>query len=444
MATKAPPRRVSYTPDYQALIQQDPGFAALSQQLQAQDTTNAAQRQAATEQALIQFGMIPDFQAVAAQLGLSPQALQMLQSDIDPNAAALARANTSAGLSTEAGLQQNQDQAVRALRNNLAARGGLSSGEDAYRTNLQDQAYAKAQSDALSQLLAAVNGYQQQYLTSQQQADAQRQAGLQSALQFESGLPQNQGFTLRYDARHGVYRDASGNTYVPHRNHDGTWRLTSTATGAVYTLGADGSLTTATGHQVAGPSAGGIPTHPGDGHNPGGGTQFGQPTPGPIDMQPPYQSPVVPGQPGGVPGPVPGGPQTSFGPPSPGSPWQAPGGMFGHPGGSPWQAGGFGHPAAGSPWQAGGAPAFGHPGPVTPHPGSSPGNPIPPWMPGGGFSPPPHGGPVPIPPGPTPLAGPHPWPFAGGIIGNQAGGGQMVGPQPVPFSGVPPLPKPVI
>lgn len=240
-----PPGSANYTPDYMALIQQDPAFMALSQMLSAQGTQNAAQRQSATQQALIQFGAVPDFTSVASQLGLSPEALQMLQADIDPNAAALASQNTQAGLSTEAQLQQGQHQAIMSLRNALAARGALGSGENAYRTNLQDQSYARQQNDALQSLLQSIGGYQNQYLSAQQQAEQRRQEGLQQALQFESSLPQNQGFHLTYNVHKGVYMDASGNTYTPKQNADGTWTLTNHATGGSYVLKADGTLTTA-------------------------------------------------------------------------------------------------------------------------------------------------------------------------------------------------------
>lgn len=333
-AHPARPRRATYTPDYQALIMQDPAFAALQQQLSAQGTTDAAQRQAATEQALIQFGMVPDFAQAATQLGLSPESLAMLQHDIDPHAAALARANTAAGLSTEAGLQQQQEQAIMSLRNALAAHGALSSGDDAYRTNLQDQSFARAQSDALSHLLASIGGYQQNYLSAQQQADQRRQAGLEAAMQFESGLPQNQGFQLHYDVRHGFYRDASGNAYHPHRNPDGSWTLAG-PTGS-YHLGADGTLS-------VGPSHPGSPT----GNPPMGGG--------------------LPSSPSSAPGQMPGSPSDP-----PGFPGQSPSGGLGSPGpvGSPsgYPVPGV-SPSGGHPLSGVGPSGFGFP-PPHPHVGT--------------------------------------------------------------------------
>jgi hypothetical protein len=269
------PLSVNYTPDYQALIQQDPAYMALQQQLSAQGIQDASQRQSATQQALIQFGMVPDFSTLAQSLGLSPEAIQMLQQDIDPNTGALAQANTGAGLSTEAQLQQGQSHAITALRNALAARGALGSGDNAYRTNLQDQSYAQAQQSALNSLLSSVNGYQGQYLNAQQAGQQQLQQGLQSALAFESSLPQNQGFHLQYDPKTGTYKDASGSSYTITTNPDGSWTLTNSQSGSVYTLNANGQLTSGAPPPPPAPAPAPTPvpppppydvTHPG--HNP--------------------------------------------------------------------------------------------------------------------------------------------------------------------------------
>ena len=236
------PGSLNYTPDYMSLIMSDPAYAALAEQISGRDVSNSAQRQAATEQALIQFGAVPDFSSLATSLGLSPQAIQMLQHDIDPNAAALAQANTRSGLSTEAQLQQGQQHAIMGLRNNLAARGALSSGDDAYRTNIQNQAYTQAQQAALNSLLSAIGGYQNQYLSAHNADQDTLNQGLKDAVAFESGLPQNQGFHLTYNAKGGYYTDASGGKYTPSKNPDGTWTLTNTSTGYTYTVGADGTV----------------------------------------------------------------------------------------------------------------------------------------------------------------------------------------------------------
>jgi hypothetical protein len=273
MAHAAPPNSLTYTPDYAALIANDPAFQALSNRVSATDQSNAAQRAAQTAQSLIQFGDVPDFTSLASSLGLSPEAVAMLQHDIDPNAAALAHANTAAGLSTEGRLQQQQNQAITSLRNALAAHGALGSGDNAYRTGLQDQAYTKAQSDALNALLQAISGYQSNYLAAHQAGLDSLDAGRQTAQAFEATLPSGQGFVLHYNVKGGYYTDASGNKYMPHRNADGTWTLKNSATGAVYTLGTDGKLTygdsgSHTPHDP--PGWHGPKPPPGGGHDPGG------------------------------------------------------------------------------------------------------------------------------------------------------------------------------
>ena len=157
---------------YTQLLQQDPGFLALQQSLSAADQQNAAVRDQGIAQALVQYGMIPDFSQLSS-LGLSPDALSAIQAAITPQIRALAQQNTANGLSTQAQLQQQEQQAMLGLRNNLAARGALSSGDDAYRTGLQEHAYALAQNKALQSLLGFLGGQQQTYLTNHQQGQQQ-------------------------------------------------------------------------------------------------------------------------------------------------------------------------------------------------------------------------------------------------------------------------------
>jgi hypothetical protein len=233
------PKLANYAPDYQSIINQDPAFMALKQSLSAQGIANASQRRAATNQDLIQFGSIPDFAHVAQQLGLSPDALKMLQGDIDPATAGLAAGNQ---FSTEHELKRQEDQAMLGLRNNLAARGGLSSGEDAYQSGNQEHNYEKAQQDALVSLLSHITGLQQSYTTSQQGQQQQLVQAIQQAESTNAGLPQYQGFSLHYNARSGKYVGPSGEKYTPIRQGKG-WLLRDDGTGLSYALNADGSLT---------------------------------------------------------------------------------------------------------------------------------------------------------------------------------------------------------
>lgn len=214
---------------------------ALKQQISAQQTQDQAARNAAIDQSLIQFGMIPDFSSLGS-MGLSPADIQALQSAISPQVRALAQQNTNAGLSTEGQLQHQQQIAMRSLRNSLAARGALSSGEDAYQTNEQNQNYALAQNKALQGLLSALGGYQQTYLTNQQNEQGQINQGLTTAEQNQMALPQNSGFSLAYNPRTGKYHSGSGGTFsVGHRG--GHMFITSDQTGQSYLVGSGGALT---------------------------------------------------------------------------------------------------------------------------------------------------------------------------------------------------------
>lgn len=232
------PNLANYTPDYQSIINEDPAFSALKGSLSAQGIQSASQRRAATNQALIQFGSVPNFAAEAQQLGLSPSALRTLQGDIDPATAALAAHNQ---FSTEAELKRQEDQAMLALRNNLAARGGLSSGEDAYQSGNQEHNYESAQQSALVRLLGAITGYQQNYTTEQQGQQQQLAQAIQQAEATDSALPQYQGFSLHYNAKSGKYVGPSGEKYTPVRQGK-TWTLRDDGTGLSYVLNRNGTL----------------------------------------------------------------------------------------------------------------------------------------------------------------------------------------------------------
>ena len=233
------PKLASYQPDYQSILNEDPAFTALKGSLSAQGIASAAQRRQATNQALVQFGAVPDFASQASKLGLSPDALAMLRADIDPATSALASGNQ---FSTEHELQRQEDQAMLALRNNLAARGALSSGENAYQSGNQEHAYEGAQQDALMKLLGAITGYQQNYVTNQQSSQQQLVQGIQQAEQNAASLPQYQGFSLNYNAKSGKYVGPSGEKYTPVRQGQ-TWVLRDDGTGLSYVLNGNGTLT---------------------------------------------------------------------------------------------------------------------------------------------------------------------------------------------------------
>lgn len=233
------PKLANYQPDYQSILNNDPAFQAIKQSVSAQGIQNQAQLGAATNQALINYGAVPDFAKIGAQMGLSPAELQQLEGQINPATASLAANNQ---FSTEKQLQRQEDQAMLALRNNLGARGALSSGEDAYQTGNQNYSYDQAQQSALTSLLGALSGYEQTYTTNQQTGQQQLDQALQQAEATDSGLPQYQGFQLHYNAHTGQYVGPSGETYIPTRQGK-TWLLTDKGTGLRYVLNRNGTLT---------------------------------------------------------------------------------------------------------------------------------------------------------------------------------------------------------
>jgi len=228
------------TPDYAGLIASDPAYQQLQQSLNAAGVSNAAQRAAATQRALIQFGLVPDL----TKLGLPGDAQNFLSQDVTPDVSALAQQNTANGLSTEARLQQAHQQNVLKLQNQLAARGALSSGEANYQLGNEQTGYAQAQQDALSQLLDAISGYQNSYLQGQQTAASQLAQGLGTAEQTQLSLPQNQptpAESFQYNATTGKYVGANGDTYTPHAVNGG-FVVVDDASGQAFALSPDGTI----------------------------------------------------------------------------------------------------------------------------------------------------------------------------------------------------------
>lgn len=126
------------------------------------------------QQALIQFGYVPDLATLAKSLGLSEADLSgVAGSDIQQ----LAKENTDAGLSTEARLNQANTDAIRQIKNELNRRGILNSGEAGFQLDRQNLGFRQAESDATQKLLGYLQQYQQGYAAAQaQRAQALAQA----------------------------------------------------------------------------------------------------------------------------------------------------------------------------------------------------------------------------------------------------------------------------
>lgn len=265
-----------FTPNYAGLISGDPSYQLAQQNASASGIANASQRAAATQQALIQFGLVPSFSG----LGLSPDQQNFLSQDITPDISALANQNTANGFSTEGQLQRQNSQNVLQLQQQLAGRGALSSGEANYQLNNNEQNYNQAQSNAVNQLLSTITGYQNQYVTAQQTAAQQLQAAMQAAEQAQMNLPQNQPTqqqSFNYDSASGKYTGAGG-TYTPHTTANGNV-VVDDSTGTAYILNPDGTIGDVTSYAPQTPIDGGWEYNSPGPSSPGYVTNYGTPTP---------------------------------------------------------------------------------------------------------------------------------------------------------------------
>lgn len=159
------PEPTRFTPDFESILANDPIFTQFQADLSAQGISDAAQRAAATQRALVQFGAVPNF--AGGNLGLSDQQLSFLQQDVTPRVRELAETSTEEGLSIQARINEQNERNVRQIRNALAARGLLRSGELGHQLGEAQQAFTRAQFDARSQLLDYLSGVQAAFAESE-------------------------------------------------------------------------------------------------------------------------------------------------------------------------------------------------------------------------------------------------------------------------------------
>lgn len=130
----------------------------------------AAQRDASTNQALINFGAVPDLAGIGAKLGLTPAQIAAITGGINGSTKPLADQFTQSGDSVLAQLNKAHDMALSQLKANLAAHGTLESGATGIGVGQSNQNYQLGLSQAYQQLIGNLLGYQGSYLTAQQQA----------------------------------------------------------------------------------------------------------------------------------------------------------------------------------------------------------------------------------------------------------------------------------
>lgn len=199
-------------PNYQDLIQNDPLFRQMRADLGAQGVQDAASRAAQTQRALVLFGQVPSFDALA---GLNPE---WLNQDVTAQTRQLAQQNTDAGLSLAARQQEQFKNQVREIRNALAARGALRSGESAHQLQQAQTGYDRAKFDATQELMDFISGLQAGFA----QAERGRQSQLGQGAAEAAGRVPDQARTPDIQASEipgsGVYRGTDGMLY----NADGT------------------------------------------------------------------------------------------------------------------------------------------------------------------------------------------------------------------------------
>ena len=202
------------TNDYANSILNDPAFGILKNTLSAQGISDAAHLRGAIQQALIQFGAVPNLPTdVLSSTGLDTAGTQSL-ADANP-------------FSTLKRLAQSYQDQQDAAKNQLAARGILSSGETGYQLGRLGQQQAGAQYDATNSLLGSIGTLNDQYLAGQKDAASKLASGALTAEGYAAGFDKNgaysgssgtPGVTATWDPSTGLYKDPTGNYYDQNGN----------------------------------------------------------------------------------------------------------------------------------------------------------------------------------------------------------------------------------
>jgi hypothetical protein len=177
-------------PDYMQNILTDPLYQQLQQNLAAQGIAAGQNRKQQTDQALAQFGEIPDLTSSIQGLGLDPASpmYQMLFGDIDPTTQDAAKQLTAAGLSTTAGLDRGHQADIQNLLDSMAARGTVQSGGTGVGLGQADRAYSQNQYNARGSLINYLAGVQSAFNQQQQLAQQQLQQGAADAAARQAAL----------------------------------------------------------------------------------------------------------------------------------------------------------------------------------------------------------------------------------------------------------------
>lgn len=173
----------SSTPDPNNLLAQDTAYIQAQADYKAALDAAGASRDSNTNQALIQFGAVPDFSSIGKSLGLSDAQIAAITGEIANGTGALANQYTQSGNSVLAQLNHAHDQALKQLQASLAARGALESGATGVGVGQENQNYQLGMSNAYDALLKNLVGFQDSYANAAGTARGTLTSALDSAYQ---------------------------------------------------------------------------------------------------------------------------------------------------------------------------------------------------------------------------------------------------------------------
>lgn len=168
---------------YMSLIQNDPLYKQTGADLSAAGVADAANTGAQVLRGLVDRGIVPDFGSIAGKLGLSPQIVDWIKNNVDiGQAKGLADQANASGVSQEAQLEHAHQLATGNISAQLAARGLLRSGANAFLNGEEQTKYTNAQHTADQQLADYISGAYQAFANAEQGRQAQlRQAASDAA-----------------------------------------------------------------------------------------------------------------------------------------------------------------------------------------------------------------------------------------------------------------------
>lgn len=182
----APQTIPGYQPNYAGLIQTDPGYQQTLADLAAGGISDQSQADVLTQRALVQFGEVPALEGLDAKLA-GPEFARNAGV-----ARPLAEANTASGMSVTARMEKMRKDNVRAIKNALASRNALRSGETGYQLGEEQQRYSTAQFDARTQLVDFLSGIQAGLAGARRQQAGQRTQAVEGAYGRAVSNPANQ------------------------------------------------------------------------------------------------------------------------------------------------------------------------------------------------------------------------------------------------------------